>query len=295
VRFCGGVAAGTMRASLVVHDEVLCRGVCSGVGLAVSAPLRFRPPVVVNSTSVVTTLPLRDAVHTPVRRLGRNWIATSLGAAAVLYSAWVLQFPLHLDIDPVHAYVSELAALTRVDHRLFACTDLAAGLLALGTAAVVLLTRSPGSVMTRIGWSGFAGFGLSTVADSLLPLPCAPHADPGCAIRGAAHELPITDTLHVVSSATAIAALLVAIGSFTLATNLGTRAHRAGIAVTVTAAATTVWTLAEVIMDDTIPAHEHVGLAQRLQLLALAVGVCYIATRAQTADDDPAQRAERLQ
>jgi hypothetical protein len=225
--------------------------------------------------------------------LGRNWIATSLAVAAVLYSAWVLQFPLHLDIDPVHAYVSELAAVTRADHRLFACTDLAAGLLALGTAAVVLLTRCPRSVMTRIGWLGFAGFGLGTVADSLLPLPCAPHADPGCATRGAARQLPIADALHLVSSTAAIAALLVAIGSFTLATNLGTRAHRAGVAITVTAAATTLWTIAEVMVDDTTSAHEHVGLAQRLQLLALAAGVCYIAVRARTADDDCARPMRR--
>lgn len=226
------------------------------------------------------TVANRDARAPFLRRLGRGWVIASLALSAVLYSAWLLQFPLHLDIDPVHAYVSELAAATRADHRLFAWTDLAAGLLAEGAAAITLLTGGPRRLPTRIGWFGLAGFGAATAADSLLPLPCAPHTDPGCAAREAAHQMPITDVLHLASSSAAIAALLVAIVCFTAATEAGTHTHRIGVAISVASLMTTLWTIAEVVVDDTARMHEHVGLAQRVQLLALAAGVGYIASLA---------------
>jgi hypothetical protein len=194
-----------------------------------------------------------------------------------LYSAWVLQFPLRLGVDPVHAYVSELAAATRSDHWLFVLTDLAAGLLAVGAAVLRLLIRRPRHFTSRTGWLGLAGFGAATVVDSLLPLPCAPHTDPGCAAREAAHQLPITDALHLVSSTTAIALLLLAIVCFTAATELGTPAHRVGVTISIASLTTSLWTIAEVVVDDTAPTHEDVGLAQRVQLLALTAGLGYIA------------------
>jgi Protein of unknown function (DUF998) len=251
--------------------------------VSVSGQIGLTTVMIVNSAYVGMTEAHRDVVDIPLRRrLGRSWVIASLALTAVLYSAWVLQFPLHLEIDPVHAYVSELAAATRADHRLFASTDLAAGLLALGAAVTTLLTPRPRRLARRIGWFGLAGFGAATAVDSLLPLPCAPHTDPGCAAREASHQLPISDALHLVSSSAAITALLVAIVSFTVATDPGTLAHRIGVAISVASLTTSLWTIAEVVVDDKAPAHEQVGLAQRVQLLALAAGVGYIAWLAAT-------------
>lgn len=212
-----------------------------------------------------------------VRWLGRAFTTWGLACSAVLYSAWVLQFPLHLGIDPVHAYASELAARNGPEHGLFLATDLAAGLLAAAAAVVTLLISRPRSLPLRVGWAGVAGFGAFTAVESLLPLPCAPHIDRGCAVRGAAHELPITDALHTVTSSAAIAALLVAIVCFTIGTERGTDAHRTGAAICVVSLTSTVWTIAEVVLDDTTPDREQVGLAQRIQLIALAVALAYIA------------------
>ena len=61
-------------------------------------------------------------------------------------------------------------------------------------------------------------------------------------------------------------------------TKLGTLARRIGVAITVVSVTSTMWTIAEVVVDDTTPTHEQVGLAQRIQLIALAVGVAYIAS-----------------
>ncbi|HTX97027.1 MAG TPA: DUF998 domain-containing protein [Mycobacterium sp.] len=219
----------------------------------------------------------RAAADVPLGRRGRTFAAVGLALSAIPYSAWVLQFPLHLGTDLVCAYASELARRTGPDRWLFASTDLAAGLLAVAAAAVMLLNGEPRSLTSRTAWAGLAGFGAATTADSLLPMPCGPHIGPGCAARQAAHQLPITDALHTVTSAAAIAGLLVAIVCFTVGTKPGTLAHRAGAAISLVSVASTMWTLAEVVLDETAPSREQVGLAQRIQLVALAVGVAYIA------------------
>lgn len=235
----------------------------------------FEPGILVQSGSVRISAVGREAADVVVWRLGRTCVPVCLALSAVLYSAWLLQFPLHLGIDPVHAYASELAAVTRPDHRLFMSTDLAAGVLAVAAAAIMLPISRPRSL--RIAWLGLVVFGAATAVDSLLPLPCAPHTDPGCAAREATHQLPITDSLHLVSSAAAVAGLLAAIVCFTIGTRLGTLAHRTGVLISAVSVTTTVWTIAEVVVDDTSRTHEQVGLAQRLQLVSLAFGVAYIA------------------
>jgi len=223
-----------------------------------------------------------------VRRLGRTFAAVSLALSAVLYSAWMLQFPLHVGADPVHAYASELAAGSGPDHWLFASTDLAAGLLAVVAAAAMSLSGAvPRPFTPRIAWLGLASFGAATAVDSLLPLPCRPHLDAGCAGRQAAHPLPITDALHTVTSSAAIAGLLVATLCFTSRTQRGTLAHRAGVAISIVSVASTVWTIAEVVLDDTAPTGEQVGLAQRTQLVALALAVAYVAWLSWTGRNRP--------
>jgi hypothetical protein len=230
-----------------------------------------------------TTAPYRERVGDGGgRRLRHTWVSTGLVLAAVLYSAWLLEFPLHLGVDSVRAYASELAAVTRVGHRMFMGADLTAGLIAVAAAWWMLVTSRPMSTLNRVGWIALVIFGLGTGVDALLPLPCAPHADKGCAAREAANQLPISDALHLVSSSLTIGALLVTIVCFTVTTARQTAARVAGLAITGLSIMTTLWTVVEVVVDDTFREYEFVGLAQRFQLLALAAGMCFIASRAAT-------------
>jgi Protein of unknown function (DUF998) len=240
----------------------------------------------VKSCFVRNTAARRATADFPVRWLCRAFATVGLASSAVLYSAWVLQFPLRLGTDPVRAYASELAATNGPDHRLFLLTDLTAGLLAAAAAMVMLLTGQPRSLPLRVAWAGVASFGAATAVDSLLPLPCAPHLDRGCAVRPAGHQLPITDALHTVTSSAAIVGLLVAIVCFTMCTRHGTLAHHIGAAITIVSVTSTVWTIAEVVLDDTSPSREQVGLAQRIQLIALAGAVAYTAWRSWTSAQD---------
>src|SRR5207248_8588712 len=128
-------------------------------------PLWFSSGIGVKSASVGMSVAGREAVGAPAPWLGRTCVTVCLALSAALYSAWVLQFPLHLGIDPVHAYASELAAATRPRHRLFISTDLAAGLLAGAAAAIMLLTRRPQSLAPRTAWLALAGFGSATAVD----------------------------------------------------------------------------------------------------------------------------------
>ncbi|KIF03657.1 hypothetical protein PL81_23010, partial [Streptomyces sp. RSD-27] len=100
-----------------------------------------------------------------------------LGAAA--YTAWVLEVVLSTGLDPIEAYVSELAAQDQPLGGLFRATDFTAGLLVFlgGLLALVRLVRLVRYPQARrpwavAGWAGVALFGAATAADAWLPLSC---------------------------------------------------------------------------------------------------------------------------
>ncbi|MER6365003.1 DUF998 domain-containing protein [Kitasatospora sp. NPDC001527] len=186
---------------------------------------------------------------------GARAVAVLLLLSAVAYTAWVLEVVLSTGLDPVQAYISELAAEDQPLGGLFRATDLVAGLAVLAAAVLALTTfHGPARVRARLGasarrgagagasarlgvragararfghggrsrwavagWAALALFGAATAADSRLPLSCAPTSDEMCAARETAGLVPATHTAHAVTSSLAMLGALGGLIALTVA------------------------------------------------------------------------------
>ncbi|MET8676403.1 DUF998 domain-containing protein [Streptomyces sp. NPDC004647] len=230
-------------------------------------------------------------------------IAVLLALGAAAYTAWAVEVLVATGLDPIEAYVSELAATDQPLGGLFRATDLVAGLLALAGALLALFRlrqdrlrqnglglRQDGLGLRHdrprrhpwatTGWAALALFGAATAVDSRLPLSCAPTDDPVCAARETAGLVPATHTAHAVTSALAIAGALVAIVALTVAARrYGWWPPLAafGPALVVAELAATVWTLASVAAFEAGKGTWALGAGQRLQVLLIAVWIAVLA------------------
>ncbi|MER5713351.1 DUF998 domain-containing protein [Streptomyces sp. NPDC002122] len=209
--------------------------------------------------------------------------ALLLGLGALAYTAWLLEVLVRTGLDPVRTYVSELAAADQPLGGLFRATDLAAGLLVLaGALAGLAATRGPRrhEPWALGGWIALAVFGAATVADSRLPLSCAPTADPECAARETAGLVPATHLAHAVSSSLAMTGALAAMVALTVAARRYGHWRplaRTGPALVVLELAATAWTLAAVAAFEAGKGTWSLGAGQRLQVLLVAVWLAVLA------------------
>ncbi|WP_079125913.1 DUF998 domain-containing protein [Streptomyces sp. ERV7] len=207
----------------------------------------------------------------PISRVRPAVVLLALGALA--YTAWVLEVVLHTGLDPVRTYVSELAAADQPLGGLFRATDLTAGALVLAGSSWALY-RCERRAWSVAGWAGLVLFGAATVADSRLPLSCAPTADPECAARETAGLVPATHTAHAVSSSLAMTGALVAVVALTVAARRYGRwapLARYGPVLAVLELAVTVWTLAAIAAFQAGRGTWSLGAGQRAQVLIVAV------------------------
>ncbi|EPH43488.1 hypothetical protein STRAU_3473 [Streptomyces aurantiacus JA 4570] len=178
--------------------------------------------------------------------------------------------------------MSELAAEDQPYGTFFRALDFAAGVLVCAGAVVALVWLRPRarsralSLLTVLGWAGIALFGAATAADSRLPLSCAPTADAACAARERAGLVPAAHAAHAVSSSVAVAGALVGMVLLTVVVRKSRAwpAARAGgvlLALVCVELAATVWTLAAVAAFDAGQGTWGLGVAQRAQLLTIAV------------------------
>ncbi|MEU9119296.1 DUF998 domain-containing protein [Streptomyces sp. NPDC048506] len=205
--------------------------------------------------------------------------AALLLLGAVAYTAWVLELVLATGLDPVRAYVSELAAADQPLGGLFRATDLVAGLLVLAGAVTALLTTERRPWATA-GWAALALFGAATAVDSRLPLSCAPTSDPVCAARETAGLVPATHTAHAVSSSAAMVGALAALVLLTFAARRHDRwpaLGRFGPPLVLAELAATTWTLASVAAFTAGQGSWALGAGQRLQVLLVAAYVAVLA------------------
>ncbi|MEU4843753.1 DUF998 domain-containing protein [Streptomyces gilvosporeus] len=219
---------------------------------------------------------MTDTRTAPVRRRAA---AVLLCAGAVAYTAWVLELAVATGIDPVRAYVSELAAADQPLGGLFRATDLAAGLLVLAGALLALAAprRRP---WTTAGWAALALFGAATALDSRLPLSCAPTTDPACAARETAGLVPATHTAHAVSSSLALTGALAALFLLTFAARRYDQwpaLARFGPPLVLAELAATCWTLSSVAAFTAGRGTWALGLGQRLQVLLVALYLALLA------------------
>ncbi|MGW1884295.1 DUF998 domain-containing protein [Streptomyces sp. NPDC001970] len=199
-------------------------------------------------------------------------VALLIALGSVVYTAWVLELVLGTGLDPVHAYVSELAAADQPLGGLFRAADLAAGLLVLAGACRALL-RLPQRPWSAAGWAGLLLFGAATAADSRLPLSCAPTADPECAARETAGLVPATHSAHAVTSSLAMAGALTGLVTLTVAARRycwWPPLARTGPVLVVLELAATVWTLAAVAAFQAGRGTWALGAGQRAQVLLVA-------------------------
>ncbi|MFC8899091.1 DUF998 domain-containing protein [Streptomyces cinereoruber] len=246
------------------------------------------------------------------RRVART-AAALLALGALAYTAWVLEVLVRTGLDPVRTYVSELAAADQPLGGLFRATDLAAGLLVLagaltGLAGAWRARGGPGGPEARsftesgsagrtgqgpgarghgrrdpwalAGWIALAVFGAATVADSRLPLSCAPTVDPACAARETAGLVPATHAAHAVSSSLAMTGALAALVALTVAARRHDRRlplARTGPVLVALEFAATAWTLAAVAAFEAGKGIWALGAGQRLQVLLVAVWLAVLA------------------
>ncbi|MFC7965791.1 DUF998 domain-containing protein [Streptomyces cinereoruber] len=237
------------------------------------------------------------------RRVTRT-AAALLALGALAYTAWVLEVLVRTGLDPVRTYVSELAAADQPLGGLFRATDLAAGLLVLAGALTGLAGawrasggpesgsggrtgQGPGAhgharrdPWALGGWVALAVFGAATVADSRLPLSCAPTVDPVCAARETAGLVPATHAAHAVSSSLAMTGALAALVALTVAArrhDRGLPLARTGPVLVALELAATAWTLAAVAAFEAGKGIWALGAGQRLQVLLVAVWLAVLA------------------
>ncbi|WP_269854245.1 DUF998 domain-containing protein [Streptomyces sp. RPT161] len=196
-----------------------------------------------------------------------------LGAAA--YTAWVLEVVLATGLDPLQAYLSELAAVDQPLGGLFRATDLLAGLAVLiGSCCGLLLL--PRRRWATTGWAALAVFGAATAVDSRLPLSCAPTRDESCAARETAGLVPATHTAHAVSSTTAVLAALTALVTLTHAARRygwPPPLRTLGPPLVCAELAATAWALGATAAFQTGRGTWSLGAGQRLQTLLVAVWI----------------------
>ncbi|MFF3070908.1 DUF998 domain-containing protein [Kitasatospora sp. NPDC057936] len=253
------------------------------------------------------------------RPRARGAVAVLLLISAVAYTAWVLEVVLSTGLDPVQAYISELAAADQPLGGLFRATDLVAGLAVLAAAGTALVgtaqvgtarrtgtepvgaahrtgtARRTGAPKPRhrwalAGWSALALFGAATAADSRLPLSCTPTSDEECAARETAGLVPATHTAHAVTSSLAMIGALAGLVVLTVAARRygwWPPVRRYGPWLLGAELLATTWSLAAIGAFQAGRGTWALGAGQRLQVLlvALWLGVLAWSLFREEADD----------
>ncbi|MFB6890855.1 DUF998 domain-containing protein [Kitasatospora sp. NPDC056327] len=222
-------------------------------------------------------------------------VAALLLLSAVAYTAWVLEVVLSTGLDPVQAYISELAAEDQPLGGLFRATDLVAGLAVLAAALLALAvfhgparTALPGDAeragrrrpWAAVGWAALALFGAATAADSRLPLSCAPTSDEMCAARETAGLVPATHTAHAVTSSLAVLGALGGLTALTVAARRYDRwppVRRYGPWLLGAELLATGWSLGAIAAFEAGRGTWALGAGQRLQVLLVALWLALLA------------------
>lgn len=111
-------------------------------------------------------------------RRRRLWASLLLGTAAMAYNGWLLEFLLPTGLDPRHSYVSELYAADQPFQGLFSGIEVACALLV--TAGALLARYTLPGRLAATGWWAVIAFAACSVADTIVPMRCAPSVAPSC-------------------------------------------------------------------------------------------------------------------
>jgi hypothetical protein len=219
------------------------------------------------------------AEHVLGRRRRTDAVVGALTVVAGLaYSLFLLTPVLGATLDPATSFVSELAAIDQPTSAVFRVVDGVVGLV-LVLVGIHLATRTR-RLSPRWAGAALALFGMATLLDAVLPMTCAPSAEPVCAAAEAGRSVT-SFGLHEVTSVSANLAAIVAI--FLLAAARFRRRPEGGPStpagrVFLGALTVVVATGIVVVLNDTVGSglEPVVGYVQRVQVLALSVVIVTI-------------------
>lgn len=207
-------------------------------------------------------------------RVVSSFIAAAIAIAGLAYSSWLLEFVLHINVDPVNSFLSELDAEGKPGRQVFATADKVVGIL-LMPASIAGLLLFPRRRLTTIGWVALFCFAAATIGDVLLPLrDCTPHNDSAC--DGSSELFPQLHEPHALTSTIAVTAVAIATFAFSLAAFRYRRwriLREAGLAVLVIGSSATVWML----VADNLPGRHALGIAQRIQVGSMSLWLITLA------------------
>lgn len=229
---------------------------------------------------------------------GRVTVGLSV-VAAVFFTVWLGARWINPGLDPITAYVSELAAQGQPFAHLFRTADAIAAVALVSACAIVIArhrraSRAAPAVRDRpdsmlvalrtgddtgrpwirdVPFALLALFGLATLLDAFSPLSCTPTADLACRIADEAGTVPLPHRIHEVTSS--IAGTFAAIAMmwtvwFTRGGHAPTLLRTAGTALAAVHLVALAWSLVEIAQLSI--GVGVLGLAQRISLLAL---VCW--------------------
>lgn len=194
--------------------------------------------------------------------------------AGVLDCAFLLAGLRSRSLDPVTSLISELEAHDQPGSGWFRWASLLSGLAAVIFAAR-LRKRLPPGPLGMAGCGALAVFGLGSMADALMPMACAPSVDRVCRHLETSGGLSWMHAGHTWSSVIGILGVLASMGllGWHLRRSPGwRRASRIGLVGCVVLSA---WSAIVSVM--TLQYAPGLGLAQRIQVLGIAVWVIVLA------------------
>jgi hypothetical protein len=195
-------------------------------------------------------------------------LSVCLVLAGVLYSAWVAEFFLDTGLDPTNSFLSELDAADQPYKHFFSTADLITGILLIASSGMgvwFLVKRR----LTTVGWIALGIFGVSTIADSQLPIDCVAANDPSCPVEPSG-LFPQLHHIHALTSTIAVFAVFTAMIAFTVAAfryRILPVMRTFGTAVVVITSLTTAWLL----IADNLPGEWGLGIAQRIQVTGMSL------------------------
>lgn len=205
----------------------------------------------------------------------RTAIRVLLLIAAITYSGLPWEAATGFPLDPARSYLSELAAADQPSGVIFRALDGLTGVLVL--VALALGIRTPSSTgLVKGSAIALAAFAALTIIDASSPMACATSTSLRCAAADASNTLGLSHQIHTVSSAGALAAVVVSALLLTIATMRDRTRSSAGgrgvlfVIAGMLIAATVLVTVLALLSTEDGRLVDGGGFAQRVQVLLVS-------------------------
>lgn len=212
------------------------------------------------------------------RRASLSFVVALTALVGVLaYCDFPVEWLVNSQLSPLRSYVSELAVAGQPARSFFRVSDVVAGV---GLIAVAnLLMRWPPTTQASVAHLCAMVAGISSMADGLWPMPCAPSIDMSCRAKEEAIHTTQVVQPHTASSLIGFTALVCAIGLYGAVLTRHPGYGRLGAAGLSAAAAAALLGGVDVAMCLT-SSTAWAGLVERLQIGVISAWLAALVIRA---------------